>query len=714
MDIHFDGFQHTIPAFWMILLMLVVLGISFWTYRGVEGISTTLRWLLISLRSAAFILLLLLLLNPVLSINEYISYPARIALLLDNSQSTAIEKGDYNGTERYSEVIAELMPGDDDRYEHVTVDPYRFDSDFHEMDSPSGLTHEGTRTDIDQALAGFMDIIEREEAVILVSDGIVTSGRDPTSTASRFPVPVYTVGIGDTTRRNDIVVQRVTNNPSASLNSRIPVEATILNEGFPDRNITVQLRHDDTLLADTTIRSSESRSVQQIRFELSLEEEGLQQFHIHVPEIEGEWTAENNTNYFSVDVRDDRIRILHLANEVHPDIQHLRTFLREDRQISLENRTWITDDQYVEGDLPERPDTLDLVILHGFPHRDLSASHASEIADRFSDNALLLVGAPGQDITRLSTLFPDRLPLQFDAAGFNWHDVQFEFSQAHSNHAVLDFEFPEDLRMSPVRSGIRNISETGSASTMLQTSYRGNVTDVPLLSVRSDGNHHISHLNGYNFYQWSLSTREESRRFWEDLLNNLVKWTAASPDEELLDLVPADPVFQIGEPVIMNAYLRDEAGEPEENGVIELEIDNDAADLRRYVMSNEGEGRYQLEIDNLPEGSYTYRGTATREEREIDTRSGRFTIGGVNRELLNTTRNDEVLRQIARLSDGGYLSHEQADELFETLEQQLGFEEERTETVTRSLPFYRHPFWFVLIVVLLTIEWSLRKYRALP
>ena len=711
MDIQFDGFQNAIPVFWIVILIAGALALSYWTYQRASGLSATWRWVLTGLRSLAFLVLLLILLNPVISINEERTSPLRLALLFDNSQSTTIEKGTYDGERRYRDVMRILTTDTADEREHVVIETYGFDAELFPVSSPEELTLDGTRTNIDRGLADFLELLDQQEALIVVTDGIVTSGRDPSATASQMPIPVYTVGIGDTSRQNDIVVQRVTHNPTASLNSSLTVEASILNDGFPDRDILVQLRHEDQVIQEQTIRSSEMRSVQQVRFEIMLEEEGLQQFQVHVPEIPGEWTAENNTRWFSVDVRDDRLRILHLAYEVHPDVRNVRRFLREDKQIALESRTWIARDRYVEGELPDRPDTLDLVILQGFPHVDLNDAHAGKVADRFSENALFLIGSAGQDVSRLSTLFSGELPIRFQS-GYRWQDVQFHLPAERSSHAVLDFEMPDDLRVTPIRGGIRDAGTTANAAALLRTTYRGNETQAPLLAVQTIGNRNISQLNAYNMYLWSLSTRKETRDFWEDLLNNIIKWTAAQPDEELLNITPAEPVFQLGEPVVLNGFLRNESGEPEENAVIDMVLDSDNIDERRYVMSNESGGRYQLEIGNLPEGSYRFTGMAKRGDREIDTRTGQFTVGGVNREYLDTVRDDDLLRFIAQVSGGQFLPHERAEDLFAILDEQIGFEQ-RLETTSETLSLHRNPLWFILVILLLTLEWGIRKYRSL-
>ena len=711
MDIQFDGFQNSIPLFWIFVILLAAIGLSVWTYWKVEALSTGLRRSLITLRAVAFIILILLLLKPVISVRDQIASPVRIVQLLDNSQSTAIEKGEYGGKERYDEVLYKISPDQSDRFEYVTFETFGFDSKLLEFESSDDLVLDGTRTNINQALVDFLEIYDDQDAVILVSDGIVTSGRDPGATASRMPVPIYTIGIGDTTRRNDIAVQRISHNSKASLNSRMRIEASILNDGFPDQDIEVQLLQNDEVLSDTTIRSSESRSVQQVPFDLTLDEEGLQQFQIHVPEVEGEWTSENNTRFFSVDVLDDRIRILHLAYDIHPDVKSMRSFLRKDKQISLENRTWISEDRYVEGELPDEPDTLDLVIFHGFPNFNLDRSHASEVADRFESNALLFVGSPGQEVSLLSSIFQDQLPLGFDSE-ISWYDVQFRMQAVQQNHAILDFESAEDFRTPPIRGSISNVTEHSNATTLLYTTYRGSETDTPLLTVRSVGGRNIAHFNAFNFYRWSLATDQATRSFWDNLLNNTVKWTAASPDEQLLELRPSEQVVQIGDPVMMNAYLRNEAGEPEADGVINLTIENDDIEDRSFVMNNEGQGEYMLEIGNLPEGVYSYRGVAKRGDREIESRTGQFTIGGVNREFLNTVRDDDLLETVAGVSGGSYLPHDRAHEMLDIIENDIGFDQ-RHESTTYSVSLLHSPLWFVIVIMLLALEWGLRKYRAL-
>ncbi|MDI6401658.1 hypothetical protein QLX67_06600, partial [Balneolaceae bacterium ANBcel3] len=377
MDIQFEGFQNSIPAVLFSFLVISLAGLSFWSYFRSGELSPLYRSLLISIRFVVFLLLLLILLNPIFTLREPYTVPVHLSYLFDTSQSTTIEKGSYDGEERYLEVIELIIPQRPEIRDMLRTSFFGFDSELVPKEAPPEAQHlTGNRTNIDHALTRFLDEYEDQSAVVLVTDGIVTTGRNPSATAARLPVPLYIVGIGDTSRIHDVVLQNVSNPPVASLNSSMNVQATVLIDGFPNQDIPVQLMKGEQVLDEKVIYTEEERSSQQIRFQLEFEEEGLQQYQIHIPEVSGEWTTKNNTRAFSVDVRDDRLRILHLAFEIHPDVRHVRSFLRTDKNVSLEARTWVEDDRYLEGALPDRPDTLDLVILHGFPHHSMSDEDA--------------------------------------------------------------------------------------------------------------------------------------------------------------------------------------------------------------------------------------------------------------------------------------------------------------------------------------------------
>jgi hypothetical protein len=79
---------------------------------------------------------------------------------------------------------------------------------------PQSLQYKGDATDISQALR-WANARSREEnirAVVMVTDGNFTTGNNPLYDAEQMGLPLYIVGVGDTTEPKDIAVQPIVTN----------------------------------------------------------------------------------------------------------------------------------------------------------------------------------------------------------------------------------------------------------------------------------------------------------------------------------------------------------------------------------------------------------------------------------------------------------------------------------------------------------------------
>ena len=92
-------------------------------------------------------------------------------------------------------------------------------------------------TNITDALATIVK--ERAEynvqAVVLVTDGDYTAGKDPMTGAANLPIPLFTIGVGDSTEQKDILIGAVVANEVALQGTSIPIQAAIHSMGFDNR-----------------------------------------------------------------------------------------------------------------------------------------------------------------------------------------------------------------------------------------------------------------------------------------------------------------------------------------------------------------------------------------------------------------------------------------------------------------------------------------------
>lgn len=706
MEFSFEGFATSIHWLLIALLFVLCIVLALYTYKSSDGLKNWQRYSLISLRSSVFIILLLVLLNPQFLIERTDQIRSQIAVIFDHSESVTIEKGEYEGMKSYNEVFYALNLEDST---DVRFNTYAFDRTLFEA-FPDTLAFDGSGTNISMALRQFLEEQNDEQAVIFISDGIFNVGRDPAWQASRFPIPIYTIAIGDTSRLQDIIVQDVIHNEVGYTNTRSPITATIVNDGLPGRQVNVQLRQSGNIIDEKNFTSQDDRAVQEIRFEVELEEEGLQQYEIYVPEVEGEWTTANNSQSFTIEVLDDRVNIMLLSFEIHPDIRALRSLLREDESIALDYRTWLGNDRFVEGDFPSEADSLNLIILHGFPQSNIPSEIQDQVASYTSGIPLLWLASPKTDFR----LVQNQVSVSpFTAGrGTDLFDMRIFSPEGTASHPIM--ELPEmDLRNTPTLNGpIRNINADSDATILLRANYRGTETDTPVLLTRTTGNVRSSFLTAFGWYQWYL-TGGDTRNYTEELFNNIVKWTSTSDDESLLRVRPARNVFQESENVIINAFLRNESGAEEDGATLDVSLTGEDIGERQFTMANQGLGQYRLQVGNLSRGNYNFDVTARKDGRVIDERSGAFSIGSTNLEFINTIRNDELLRYMADESGGVFFEWQSADQVLAKL-QEDGHFEQQTVATTREIRGYQHPVWFILMLLLLTGEWIIRKIASLP
>lgn len=709
MDFVFQGFQTGLPPWVFLLLAAASVALAWWSYRHLQSLSLPARLAMSGLRAAALLVLLILLLNPFFRAREELPRDPEILVFLDASSSAAISKGDYRGMESYREAIEAL--GLEDRG-GVRFNYFAFDRRVRALPSPDSLRADGGETNLYNLFEVVVDRRTEASAAVLLTDGIFTQGRSPAFEASSSPLPLFTVALGDTTRQRDVTVENVVTNSTGYLDTPQPVEVTVGADGYEGRTLQVELRRGDTLIERRQATPSSSRESLTLRFELQPQETGLQRYRVTVPALEGEWTAENNTRAFSVDVLDDRQRILSVAFEIHPDVRMMRRLLQGEENTRLSRRTWLGSSRFLEGPFRFDPDTLDLLVIHGFPAAGLPSEAAGQLELLVASVPALYLHAPSASLTRMRQQLGAVFPVQALRESPP-REVSPVPAVEPTAHPVMELPAVTYNSLPSLRAPVQNLEAGAAAVTLFKSSYLGSPTGQPLVAVSETGNLRRSALAGYGWYRLAQSVSESDRLFVRALMDNLVSWTASRPDNRLLTVDPASQSFGGGEPVVLNAYLRNESGETESDASIRVTLDGDAIEERFYSMQNTGPGQYGLTVPALPEGIYRYEAEATKGDRTIDTRSGEFGVSGSNAELVDTRRNDRLLRRMAESSGGTFHAWDSLDGFWNALEERnlLAAESQMRETL--FFPYRWWP-WFLLVITLLAGEWVLRKYHSLP
>ncbi len=709
MNQYFTGYQTAIPVWIFIILFILTVILAWWSYKGLKSRYRYLKYVLISLRSIVYLLILLVLINPVFERTTEKKVKPDVAVLLDNSRSMSVDKGDYHGSSSYHDVLKTLDLKDTS---DVRYDIFSFDNKIHQISVPDSLTLNGNESDLSQAVQYLSKSGDNFKALLLVTDGIYTIGRDPSFTAANLGYPVYTVAMGDTVHRNDIIVQNISANREGYRNTIIPVEATIVNDGFPNQKIEVQLWHNRKLIQTKEIQTKDSKSVHSVSFQFKPKDTGLQQYRVVVPEIKGEWTNANNHKVFDIDIRNDKIKILDIAFTIHPDVKTVRSILESDKSIEVKELTWIGRRKFLGGSLPSRIDTMNMVILHGFPNDKLSDSEAATIYDLIKDKPVLLFTTPKTNYTTLNRLFSGQLPI----IGQNVNtlsEIEIHERSENSANPILDLPSFDIAHLPVVFAPLQNIKKTPGSTILFEANYHGTNTQIPVIAIRKIGNNRIAQVNFSGFYKWYQNEVPGSRKYITALVNNIVKWTSAKPDNRLLKINPASKIFNGSEKALLNASLTNESGLPESQGRIDVEVEGTNYPQKSFAMINQRLGQYSLDLGVLPAGLYNYTATAMVNSHTLDKEKGQFSVGSTNAEFINTTRNDALLHFISKSSGGVYFTFKTANQIIPAL-QSNGLLKPIIHTERSRFYIYRSAWWFLILLLLLSSEWFIRKYLALP
>lgn len=700
-----QGFSPVLPILLIVLLACVSFFLSWWSYKNLHSVKRFKRYSLIALRAASLFILLLLLLNPFFVRENIDSQRPTIAVFLDDSQSITVERGDYNGLDSFNKIIGQFQGAENSNFNY---EYFLFDD---EVTAGEELSGNGFRTNLNS----LVDYIREREtdyrASVIFSDGIITNGRNPVFAAQNLSIPLVTIPVGDTTDVQDIAITNVNYIQTVYTQTSQAFTAEIQQEGFEGEETTVQLLKDGELIETQNLSFTAQTTSQTVEFEQEFTETGFFDFEVRVPVKEDEFTDQNNTYSFTIEVLEDKTNILSLAFDIHPDVGSIRRVIGTDQQNELFSSTYLGNNRFVGPNPQEIDEQMDLIVLHGLPA--IGSTLYQWI--RNQPTPVLYIATPNTFQILRSDVITDLTAFYISNIGFQQIDIQLEPFQTSVSHPIL--EIPQTgLQRFPMLKTYRGSYQTSSLSqTLLTGSFRRIDTGIPVLIAEDASTNRHASLSAFGWYRFEQSQNPDTRQFFTQLITNLVSWTSTSPDRENLTIQATKSVFSENESVELQATLFNERGEPEPEAVIEIEVIFEDSDQESNIfrMTHRQNESYYADIGNYPQGIYRIEATATKNNRTIGTAETRVRVSQSSAEFLDTKRNDALLNRLAEFTQGIFLQDYDMNRLNEFLEDS-DIIQSQTEISEEIVYVYHSSIWFFVILILLSAEWMLRRSVSLP
>ncbi|HUH33089.1 MAG TPA: hypothetical protein VLZ28_03995, partial [Daejeonella sp.] len=351
-----------ITLLWLLGCLALGVGYAFLLYSWSARLKKELRYLLFALRTLAVTTIAFLLFAPAIKISSKTAEKPLIIIAQDNSASINISQPKGFNLKVYSEQFKQLEKRLSEDYEVRSL-------------SFGGTVSRGLNFKFNDNLSNLSSIFKTIDndfanrnigAIVVASDGIYNQGGNPVYESKDLQAPIYTVALGDTIPKRDILISNVNYNNIAYLDNQFQIEVSV--EAFQSRGSTSTLTVSDQsgslFSRPVTVNQNEFRIT--VPITLPAKRKGIQRFNINLSPLSNELSVENNGQTIFVDVIDGRQNVLIIANSPHPDITALRQAIEINKNYEVQ--VAFADDVSVAAIT-----RAGLVILHQLPSVNNSA-----------------------------------------------------------------------------------------------------------------------------------------------------------------------------------------------------------------------------------------------------------------------------------------------------------------------------------------------------
>lgn len=531
-------------------------------------------------------------------------------------------------------------------------------------------------------------------AVILASDGIYNQGVNPVYQTNSSMYSVYSLALGDTAVKRDVVLKEVNHNKITFLKNQFPFEVFGLAKKAKGQKTRLKITHNNTILySKDYLIENDNYSISETIL-LDAKQVGTQQYRIELQSIDGETTLSNNVKEVFVEVLDGRQRVLILAHAPHPDIKALKQSIESNENYQVTNQL------INEFDGNTKP--YSLVILHQVAENNVALKSIAES----SLSAWYIVGAQSNEsvfnqinlgikVNKSRGVFNDILPKV---------DTQFPLF-------TLSEQTQNTIKNFPPLLGFFGEYELKNNGYQLLNQKIGSVeTNNPLFVFFQQNDKKNAVLFGEGIWKWRMQEflMNKNNDATNELINKAVQFLSVKDDKSKFRII-YDNSYHENEELIIKAELYNDSYELINDPEVKLTVEN-SENKKFNFLFNKTTKAYFLNAGLLPPGAYQFVAETVYGEKKY-TQKGKFQVLPLVLEANNTTADFQVLSNIAQKHGGKMFLPSQLDELAAEIEQNKNISSIIYEE--QSIKDLINLKWiFFILLILLTLEWFLRKQQG--
>lgn len=713
-SIHFKGSL-------VLLLLLIGLGI-FWAFlayrRTLPPAPIFLRICLGSLRLAVLMALIFLIFEPTITRKKSLEQKPALVILIDDTQSMNLTDASGKRSEQLIKLFGD--PTWDILKDQFRLFCFAAGDSLRNIQSLAmdSLQLKTIGTDLVKTWDNAVREIKVEECrgLILISDGGNNAGSDPVKAAEGSLVPIYTIGIGDTSEIIDSRIESIVGPEIAYKEKPIQLTVRVTAQGMKDQKASLELRNSDgKILSKSEIRLPADKMQSEESLEFTPEQIGRLPLQVNLVTSYQEWSEDNNERVFPLEVRESRIRLVIISGSPNfeamffekaalkiPDVEATFISLRKEGQFY----------NVASGDLPNIIRQADVLVMMNFP----SVYNPSPVKDQISR---LLEQIP-RPVWFFCSEKPSTKDLERICGGLPFQVVRLR-SQSdamvipHRFYSILDpdaeaSEFSQWWDLPPIRTPGYAVKLDPSAVELLQFKDPSSGENLgSALTVWEKGDKRFAFTFGSGWWRWNFISLGfgGSDEFFSAYLSRLLRWLAASPQKKPLRLSTDEKLISSGSSIQFSALVLGEDGRNISSANVDVTIEGPEG-ISKILLEPDPNGRYTGKFQPMGVGEYSFSGYARVAEDTVGIDRGSFLVESYNVEKETLNQNWALLQAVSHNSGGQYLPADSLTALVNYLNA-----EKITVIVSWERRFFLNWDLWILVIALLGLEWIIRKRRGM-
>ena len=680
-------------SYWYIpLCILLGAGYAYFLYRPKPIWSNTTNYSLAFLRGALVCILAFLLLNPLIRTIQTLIDKPKAVIAIDNSESM---KG-------YGEKAIQSLVSLKSELENEGIEVNVRTLDNENIEDESLKTNfNQKRSDLSGLLAEIKNNYEGRNLtdVILLTDGISNQGLAPTF--GNYTFKIHSVAVGDTLHKRDVSIRNITANKIAYLGNQFPIVADIVANGFAGKAVGVSLKQNGTTVSRQTVVFKKNDDFQQITFQTSSTQKGVQHYVIEVEALAGEFTTKNNRRDIYIDIIDGKEKILLLALAPHPDLKAIRSII--ERNVNYELDLKIFGLNPSTNVFPETK--YDLIILHQLPdYFNTGGDVVKKILQKDNTPVLFILGnqSSAQAVSNMNS------SVNINANAGQIDKVTGRFNP---NFKLLNLD-PDKLsiieKLPPMTVPFGEYKPLPGSEIVLYQNVGNLKTDRPLLILNTGGARKSAVLAGEGLWQWRMEeyALTDKQEAVDELFEKVMQLISVKDDKRKFRVYPLNNEYDTGEKISLETEIYNDIYEKIYGNSIRLDLIDERGKTKTYSYTNTEGSRFEL--SGLTEGAYQFKATTTL-KNNVESVSGQFVVRDLQLETLNLTADFGMLRQLSSQTGGQFVTSN-----IESLKTYLAKNKaaDRLDSTEDLSELIRNKWLFFLLLLLATIEWGIRKWQG--